>query len=322
MSISRSAARAVLLSGLVMTISARASADQVGGKVPLVSAVTKIVPQDDLVLFSSTVNQSEMVAPVNATDWHDALSTTLQPLGLTFSDQGELVRIGTPTDLSTLDQPGYSVASQASFPAAKTLYEGQNVATPGFSLTSQPVGAPLNVATVPATPSVPPAGEQVAWSKPMKLIDTPNGPLPVQNVAAVSAHPALGEHVQQLQPTPLISADGNPTAGTPASAPVNLSPPPPPPIQVWTLQAGELASKNLMDWGNSAGWQVTWNYPKDFVIAHSATFSGKFQNAASKVVEILRQQMSQTDPAEASIHYDAYPPNKQFVVDSYNAEGN
>ena len=77
-----------------------------------------------------------------------------------------------------------------------------------------------------------------------------------------------------------------------------------------------------MDWANQAGWQVTWTFPKDVVIAHSATFSGQFQDAAAQVITLLRQQMAQYDPAEANIRYDSYPPNKQFVVDSGNTGDN
>jgi Toxin co-regulated pilus biosynthesis protein Q len=299
-------------------------------QVPLVSAVGKLIPQDDLVLYSSAVNQSQMVEPVNAADWHDALSAMLQPLGLTFSNEGQLIRIGTLADIGASGQPGYNLVAGQQRTVVKTLYQGQQVSTPGFSLTSQPVGAVPELVDTAPVPATIPASKSVTWLKPLSLINTANGQMPVQNVTAEPSHPALGQNVaQSTLPTPLFplgasnsqSALTSPTAtnSVKASTPTQAAPPP---VQVWTLQAGELASKNLIDWGAQAGWQVTWNFPKDVVIAHAATFKGAFPDAAAQVVVTLRQQMQQFDPSTANIHYDTYPPNRQFVVDSYNAGGN
>ena len=289
---------------------------------PLVAAVNHVVPHDNFVLFASEVNQSQMVAPVNAANWREALSAMLQPLGLTFSDQGQLVRIGSEADIRSLGQVGYDLVAGGQQPAIKTLYQGQNVATPGFSLTSQPVGAVPQIVNSAPIPTAPHGSSDTAWLKPVNLISTPNGQLPLQNIRVPPAHPELGEKVRQLPPpTPLLPGAAS-SSTTTTTASVVVSPPPShPPQQVWTLQAGELASKDLMDWAAKAGWQVTWQFPKDVVIAHTATFKGAFPEAAAQVVMILRQQMQQFDPSSANIHYDTYPANRQFVVDSYNAGG-
>lgn len=316
------AAKAALCLGVALPPLAQAATSTSAEREPLVSAVNQVIPPDDLVLFASEVSQSQMVAPVNAVNWRDALSAMLQPLGLTFSEQGQLVRIGTEADIRGLGQAGYNLVAGGQQPAIKTLYQGQSVATPGFSLTSQPVGTVPQIVNSAPIPTAPQGTNSTAWLKPMNVINTPDGQLPVQSIGAAPAHPALGEKVSQLPPpTPLVSGalSSGPTAPT-ASASVPPTPSPQP-EQVWTLQAGELASKNLMDWAEKAGWQVTWEFPKDVVIAHNATFKGSFPDAAGQVVKILRQQMQQFDPSSADIHYDEYTANHQFVVDSYNAGG-
>lgn len=150
----------------------------------------------------------------------------------------------------------------------------------------------------------------------------------IGNVLPDGATAAVNQAVNtQLPPVIPGSADSlneqelqslsNPLVPNPAETPM-----PPPPVQAaslapiaprapvvptWTLSSGELIGKQLVGWGNRAGWHVVWNAGQDWVVASSTHFTGDFKKAASQVLEFMAAQ-------GAPIHGVFYTGNHTLVV--------
>lgn len=55
----------------------------------------------------------------------------------------------------------------------------------------------------------------------------------------------------------------------------------------WQLRAGNMVSKELVRWGEDAGWKVIWNRSEDVVISTDTAFVGVFRDVAAEVVSTL-----------------------------------
>lgn len=85
---------------------------------------------------------------------------------------------------------------------------------------------------------------------------------------------------------------------------------PPPPVG-WTLYAGQLVGKQIVNWGRSAGWRVIWRCHQDWVVPSSAEFHGDFTVVSSQVLEDLAAE-------GASIHGEFYQGNHTLVITGAN----
>lgn len=80
------------------------------------------------------------------------------------------------------------------------------------------------------------------------------------------------------------------------------------PIQrAWTLKAGLTNGQNLKAWGESAGWEVLWNMPKDWTVPASTTFYGEFPEVAEAVIKTLAAN-------GALVRAQIYDGNKTMVI--------
>lgn len=307
--------KAVLLACVALPGTALAASPTSVHSTPLPQAVAQIIPQGDLTLFASTVNQHTVVIPVEAADWRQSLSATLEQVGLTFSDQGQLVRIGTIADIQSINQTAYNLAPGIPAVSVTTLYQGQHVNTPGFSLTSQPVGvAPQATSGVALE-----AKQTTTWTQPINLMQATATPIIREHIV-----PAVAGAASPGAPQALMN-EGVPHSGQGEN--VHQAPPPPPALLSWSLTPGTFTSKDMQTWANQAGWQIKWEYPnehspEDIVVAAPATFQGQFLDVAKQVIKALReQQMQAGTPSNLAIHYDSYPDNRVLIVDTSTSEG-
>ncbi len=178
----------------------------------------------------------------------------------------------------------------------------------GYSYSIFPIGSGL-------PPSPPPSASITAptdYDSPgfsMALPPPAPAPLPASvQVATVEAVPA-----KPGQPVNLMNATSQaPRANT--TAPPVIVPPPPLPLPVWTLSAGTLISKDLQSWAPQAGWQVQWNFPKDFEVPATTQLRGQFPDVVAQVITALRQQLQANDPQNSNIHADTYTVNHIIVI--------
>lgn len=75
----------------------------------------------------------------------------------------------------------------------------------------------------------------------------------------------------------------------------------------WILYAGGLVGRQLVGWGQAAGWHVLWNCGRDWVVPSSVAFHGDFTSAASQVLEDLAAE-------GASVHGVFYQGNRTLVI--------
>ncbi len=170
-------------------------------------------------------------------------------------------------------------------PAAAAAPQPSSYDTPGFSMGLPP----------PPPPPMP---------KPLAVA-------PVVAVAAPSAKPADLNAVGGLS---------NPPASF-SSHPM-MAPPPPPPPPTWQLIAGTLISKDLQNWGSATGWQVEWQFPKDFTVPANTTLQGEFPEVVSQVVDALRAQLEVVDPLHDDIHADEYTVNHVIIINTASESAN
>ena len=77
-------------------------------------------------------------------------------------------------------------------------------------------------------------------------------------------------------PTPIAPAVG-PATSPPAVAPT--------PAKAWAVLGGSTLRGTLLGWSSSAGWSLVWDYPGDFGLDGSATFSGDFESAVQGLID-------------------------------------
>lgn len=123
----------------------------------------------------------------------------------------------------------------------------------------------------------------------------PTVPNPSQLPAVANTAPVVSRPIPvHVEPRPIPTS----VAPRPVPAPV---------VSDWTLASNSLIGKQLVAWGNQAGWHVVWNARQDWVVANSTKFSGDFQKAASQVLEFMAAQ-------GAPIHGTFYTGNHTLVV--------
>lgn len=62
------------------------------------------------------------------------------------------------------------------------------------------------------------------------------------------------------------------------------------PVQTWTLMGGSLLSKDLIGWGQQAGWSVQWNMSQTPIVPSTTNINGDFKSAITEVVRALRAE--------------------------------
>lgn len=264
-------------------------------------AAPEIIPPTYHIYYGAGVDPGAdvIVSHNKRASWRARLDTALAGTGMSWSISNHTVSIDV---FGAVANP--SPAPLGSRPVAAT----QAAESSGFTMTQYtPPAPPLSPQSAVTQTRAQPGFQIVPYAPPPT-------PPPVRAIAAQNIAP-------DFPSTPAVAPPHAQTSVIVAAANI-AAVQVPPPAPVWTLKVGELASRNIMDWAKQAGWQVTWSFPKDFVIAHPATFTGNFQTAAEKVITLLHEQLEQFDQVNANIHYDAYPSNKQFVVDTFNSGGN
>jgi hypothetical protein len=173
--------------------------------------------------------------------------------------------------------------------------------TVGSTITIFPYGSPPPSAALPPAP--PPVAQ--SYSSPGFAMAAPvPAPTPVAVIRAVPGVAPAGLHE------------------APIPAPAAPPPPPPPPEPVWILASGTLMSKDLQAWAPEAGWQVQWQFPRDFVVPATTTLRGQFPEVVRQVVGDLREQLEITDPNNADIHADTYNANRVIIINSVSEANN
>lgn len=78
-------------------------------------------------------------------------------------------------------------------------------------------------------------------------------------------------------------------------------------VSGWVLYSGGLIGRQLVGWGQEAGWNVLWHCGQDWVVPSSVAFHGDFTSAASQVLEDLAAE-------GASVHGVFYQGNRTLVI--------
>lgn len=106
---------------------------------------------------------------------------------------------------------------------------------------------------------------------------------------------------------------------SPALVPVPQAPVPQapvaPPVQTWTLMGGSLLSKDLIGWGQQAGWSVQWNMSQTPVVPSTTNITGDFKSAITEVVRAIR-----AEGVDIRVIFYNYPGSNTVVLTSASAD--
>lgn len=83
--------------------------------------------------------------------------------------------------------------------------------------------------------------------------------------------------------------------------------------EVFTLKVGTFINRDLIAWGNEAGWSVVWNVPQKWVVPHTTHLNGSFKQAISEVIRALASN-------GANIHVKFHTGNNVALI--YGSGGN
>lgn len=203
-------------------------AEGFGRDVPLALAVRQIVPNDYLVRFEGSVDQSAIVSWSGADEWQVVLGRLVSARGASFRLDGQTVLIAASSG-STVNPPANHVSSPPSVPASQTSESGR------ASERSPVVQAPAvraQVAQPAATPPPSPAEVRTGGLviRPSRVEAAPPpvvpqvAPVPVRDVSAGSGGVSNQARLPGAPPAP-VSTQALPPATQGAGGGAAVSPP-------------------------------------------------------------------------------------------------
>lgn len=226
------------------------TAEGFGHDIPLMMAVSQIVPSGFGLAFDQGVKTDVNVTWEGGKSWLVVLNAALQPHKLRAELNGHVVRIR-------------AMGSSTVSTITVTTSENEKVASGMSMVTEQPQSLPVAEQPVP----------QVA-------IQQPPVAAPVPSQAPTSAAPAIMPTIHSadagfpasVQPTGASFAGTEPAAGMDDPAPVVTG-------QMWTAQKGMSLRETLESWTAEAGVQLYWSSDYDYPLAADVQLQGSFEQA-------------------------------------------
>lgn len=245
---------------------------------PLNAAINSIVPHNDIIVYGSGIEKNIILMINQQDDWQETLSKSLASANLQYTQRGRVIKI-TP------------------LPSNQNLAATGGGETSGFSTTQSAETTTGTSLEASSQQSVAPQPTNiVANGLDIESVTAPPPPPPAKPSEPISVEP--GHVSPTLVPTPV------------APAVVVQAP-----VQTWTLMGGSLLSKDLIGWGQQAGWSVQWNMTQTPVVPSTTNISGDFKTAITEVVRALR-----AEGVDVRVIFYNYPGSNTVVLTSASAD--
>ena len=317
--------------------------DGFGSNVPLSFAVRQIVPNDYVVRFEPSVDQSAKVTWSGADEWQSVLTGLARSKGLSYRIQGQNVIVGSGGAAAAAPVQAAApapVAAPAYVPPASSggMRTGGLVVLPTRSA-APPAPAPApyaaapqqrvpyaslppavgsGISSQPLPDAAPAASAPVEDTKPPVAVTSPS-PAPVTNapvLAVPETAPARDEsrmsrrerdRQRAIERAEARAADRASRPAAPvASAVPAVSPRAMQQSGAWRAPRGETLNNVLADWAERAGWSVVVSTRIVYELQAGAEFEGEFTEAAAALLRSVR--------ADPMPHATFYRGNKVLVV--------
>ena len=84
-------------------------------------------------------------------------------------------------------------------------------------------------------------------------------------------------------------------------------------VRSWVVASGQTLREVLQDWCDREGWDLVWNTPREYPIAASAVFKGRFMDVSAALV----RNFSRASPIP---HAKFYKGNRVLVISTLETE--
>lgn len=322
------------LAALAATNAEAQRVDGFGSNVPLSFAVRQIVPNDYVVRFEPSVDQSAKVTWSGSDDWQTVLGGLARSKGLNYRVQGQNVIVGTGAAAPAAPVQAYTppVQSYAAPASSGGMRTGGLVVLPTRSAAPEPAPyvapAPAPAQSAPTSSSLPPVvGSGIGTSPAAAPAPAPEEPRPpvtpppapvLAPQADVPPPPARDEsrmsrrerdRLRAAERAEARAAERAARAGAPAVTASSAPAAAPRALQqsgAWRAPRGETLNNVLGDWAERAGWTVVFTTRIVYELQAGAEFEGEFTEAAAALLRSVR--------ADPMPHATFYRGNKVLVV--------
>ena len=301
--------------------------DGFGSNVPLSFAVRQIVPNDYVVRFEPSVDQSARVSWSGSDDWHSVLLGLARSRGLSYRVQGQDVIIAGSGGQQASPSAAAPVAAAPVAPMAATqapisaAQQSQGIRTGGMVLLPTRSTAPVRSATsdAPSAPSFarqaddnlpPPVGSGAVPSRAAPQPAQPPSPAPAPVVAAPAPPAAAPQREargrEDVRPPAVERERRGQEARAGSSAAPRAAERAADRPGLWRAPRAETLNNVLGDWADRAGWTVVFTTRVVYELQAGAEFDGEFVEAATARLRSVR--------ANPQPHATFYRGNRVLVV--------